>query len=187
MNNFLYEPWPWYVAGPLISLIMFALIIGGKTFGVSSNLRTICSACGAGKISGFFDFNWKAQTWNLVFIFGVLIGGYIANNFMTANDSIALASATVDKLNAIGINSENQSYVPREIFDLSNNDNLILSILLLSIGGFLVGFGTRYAGGCTSGHAITGLSQLQVGSLIAVIGFFIGGLIVTHFIYPFIF
>jgi hypothetical protein len=106
---------------------------------------------------------------------------------MTADDSIALASATVDKLNAIGISSENQSYVPREIFDLSNNDNLILSILLLSIGGFLVGFGTRYAGGCTSGHAITGLSQLQVGSLIAVIGFFIGGLIVTHFIYPFIF
>ena len=107
MNNFLYEPWPWYVAGPLISLIMFALIIGGKTFGVSSNLRTICSACGAGKISGFFDFNWKAQTWNLVFIFGVLIGGYIASNFLTADDSIALASATVDKLNAIGISSEN--------------------------------------------------------------------------------
>ena len=103
---------------------------------------------------------------------------------MTADDSIALASATVDKLNAIGISSENQSYVPREIFDLSNSDNLILSILLLSIGGFLVGFGTRYAGGCTSGHAITGLSQLQVGSLIAVIGFFIGGLVVTHFIYP---
>lgn len=187
MTDFLLNPWPWYVAGPLISLIMFALIIGGKTFGVSSNLRTICSACGAGKVSSFFDFNWKAQTWNLVFIFGVLIGGFIASNFMTADDSITLASATVDKLNAIGISTENQGYVPREIFDLNNNDHLGLSIFLLAIGGFLVGFGTRYAGGCTSGHAITGLSQLQVGSLIAVIGFFIGGLVVTHFIYPFIF
>jgi hypothetical protein len=187
MTDFLLNPWPWYVAGPLISLIMFALIIGGKTFGVSSNLSTICSACGAGKVSSFFDFNWKAQSWNLVLIFGVLIGGYIASNFMTADHSITLASATVDKLNSIGISTENQGYVPREIFDLNNNAHLGVLIFLLAIGGFLVGFGARYAGGCTSGHAITGLSQLQVGSLIAVIGFFIGGLVVTHFIYPYIF
>lgn len=185
--EFLLEPWPWYVAGPLISLVMFALIIGGKTFGVSGNLRTICSACGAGKISSFFDFNWKAQTWNLIFILGTLIGGYIAQNHLSNDNSIALASDTVAELKTIGISTENQGYVPSELFDLSNNENVLLAVLLLSIGGFLVGFGTRYAGGCTSGHAITGLSQLQVGSLIAVIGFFIGGLFITHFILPLIF
>lgn len=187
MSDLLLNPWPWYVAGPLISLVMFALIIGGKTFGVSSNLRTICSACGAGKISSFFDFNWKAQTWNLIFILGTLIGGYLAQNHLSNDNSIALASDTVAELKTIGISTENQGYVPSELFDLSNNENVLLAVLLLSIGGFLVGFGTRYAGGCTSGHAITGLSQLQVGSLIAVIGFFIGGLFITHFILPLIF
>lgn len=187
MMEFLLDPWPWYVAGPLISLVMFALIIGGKTFGVSSNLRTICSACGAGKISSFFDFNWKAQTWNLIFIFGTLIGGYLAQNHLSNDNDISLASDTVTELKSIGISTENQGYVPSELFDLSNNENVLLAVLLLSIGGFLVGFGTRYAGGCTSGHAITGLSQLQVGSLIAVIGFFIGGLFITHFILPLIF
>jgi uncharacterized membrane protein YedE/YeeE len=55
------------------------------------------------------------------------------------------------------------------------------------IGGFLVGFGTRYAGGCTSGHAISGLSNLQFASLIATIGFFAGGLIATHLLYPLLF
>jgi hypothetical protein len=187
MSDFLSNPWPWYVAGPLISLVMFALIIGGKTFGVSSNLKTICSACGAGKISSFFDFNWKAQTWNLIFIFGTLIGGYIAQNYISNESPITLAKHTVDELNSLGISTDNPVYVPNELFDLSDNENLVLALILLSIGGFLVGFGTRYAGGCTSGHAITGLSQLQVGSLIAVIGFFIGGLFITHIILPIIF
>ena len=116
-----------------------------------------------------------------------MIGGYLAQNHLSNNKDISLASDTVTELKSIGISTENQGYVPSELFDLSNNENVLLAILLLSIGGFLVGFGTRYAGGCTSGHAITGLSQLQVGSLIAVIGFFIGGLFITHFILPLIF
>ena len=187
MTDIITAPWPWYVAGPLIALVMFALIIGGKTFGISSNLRTICSACGAGKISSFFNFDWKAQTWNLLFLLGVLIGGFIAKNFMSDTDSVILAQNTVNQLTEIGINAENSGFLPKEIFDLNNNSQIIPMLILLSLGGFLVGFGTRYAGGCTSGHAITGLSQLQLGSLVAVIGFFIGGLIITHFVYPLIF
>jgi uncharacterized membrane protein YedE/YeeE len=163
------------------------LIIGGKTFGVSSNLRTICTACGADKINSFFDFNWKDQIWNLIFIFGALFGGYLAANYLTLDQSVEISVNTIDKLSSLGINSHSESYLPTEIFDLLNSNNTLFSILLLSIGGFLVGFGTRYAGGCTSGHAITGLSQLQIGSLIAVIGFFIGGLTIIHFVYPLIF
>ena len=98
MTDIITAPWPWYVAGPLIALVMFALIIGGKTFGISSNLRTICSACGAGKISSFFNFDWKAQTWNLIFLLGVLIGGFIAKNFMSDTDSVILAQNTVNQL-----------------------------------------------------------------------------------------
>ena len=59
--------------------------------------------------------------------------------------------------------------------------------MVLAVGGFLVGFGTRYAGGCTSGHAISGLSNLQLPSLVAVIGFFIGGLVMTHLIFPYLY
>jgi uncharacterized membrane protein YedE/YeeE len=53
---------------------------------------------------------------------------------------------------------------------------------LLLVGGVLIGFGTRYAGGCTSGH-VSGLSNLQIPSLKAVIGFF-GGLIMSYFYSP---
>lgn len=52
------------------------------------------------------------------------------------------------------------------------------------IGGFLVGFGTAYAGGCTSGHAIAGLADRQAASLLAVCGFFAGGLTCTYLVLP---
>jgi len=148
------NPWPWYVSGPLIALVMALLLYFGKTFGMSSNLRTMCSIAGAGKFSDFFKFKWKDQLWNLTVVFGAVIGGYIAVNYLSNDSGTELNPTTVT---------------------------------LLVLGGLLVGFGTRYAGGCTSGHAITGLSSLQKPSLIAVVGFFIGGLIMTNFILPLIF
>jgi uncharacterized membrane protein YedE/YeeE len=57
---------------------------------------------------------------------------------------------------------------------------------MIVVGGFLVGFGTRYAGGCTSGHAIMGLSNLQWPSLVATISFMVGGFIMANLILPFI-
>ena len=158
----------------------------GKTFGFSSNLRTICSIGGAGKVSSFFDFDWRAQTWNLLFLVGTVLGAYIASNLLMTDHSIALNPKTVAALGELNINANNNSYVPSELFDPSRlGSTKVISILL--IGGLLVGFGTRWAGGCTSGHAITGLSNLQVPSLIATIGFFIGGLAMTHFLLPQIF
>lgn len=184
--NLIFEPWPWYVAGPLIALVMFVLLFLGKQFGMSSNLRTACSVMGAGKVSDFFKFDWKAQRWNLMVVLGAIIGGYIASNFMS--DNIVLINPDVAQQLATdyNINSANQAYLPTEIFGLENFAEP-KNILILLIGGLLVGFGARYAGGCTSGHAISGLSNLQVPSLIAVVGFFIGGLIMIHLIYPLIF
>ena len=183
--EFISQPWPWYVAGPLIALTMFALLLVGKQFGMSSNLRTACAVGGAGKVSAFFDFDWKAQRWNLLVVVGAVVGGYLASHFLS-HDAVMVADDVKKTLEGYGINSAGSAYLPPEIFSLEASSSL-KNIAILLVGGTLVGFGARYAGGCTSGHAISGLSNLQLPSLIAVVGFFIGGLVMIHFIYPILF
>ncbi|MDA8970765.1 YeeE/YedE family protein [Flavobacteriaceae bacterium] len=188
--NWIYDPWPWYIAGPMVALIMFLLIMVDKTFGMSSNLRTLCTMCGAGKKTDFFKFDWKAQKWNLIVATGTVIGGYIGANFLTSELAVAIDAKTISKLNTLGIASAGNAYLPKELFVITNSTGAFLNVkqvILLGIGGLLVGFGARYAGGCTSGHAISGLSNLQLPSLMAVIGFFIGGLLMVHLIFPMIF
>ncbi len=185
MNEILMQPWPWFLSGPLIAIVMFLLLWAGGEFGVSSTLRSLCAIVGAGKIISLFDFDWKSQIWNLVFVIGAVIGGYIASAYLIDVANIQISAATINDLEALGI-SFNGSFVPENLFSW---ESLITfkGILVLVVGGFLVGFGSRWAGGCTSGHAISGLSNLQLPSLIAVIGFFIGGLIMTFLFFPLIF
>lgn len=185
MIEFLSQPWAWYISGPIIALVMFLLLWAGGEFGVSSTLRTMCSIGGAGKKIPFFDFNWRNQIWNLVFILGAILGGLIASTILSNPEPLVLADATVKDLSELGIVFDG-TIAPQSIFSWESFLT-IKGFLLLTIGGFLVGFGTRWAGGCTSGHAISGLSNLQLPSLIAVIGFFIGGLIMTHLLFPLIF
>ena len=173
--------WPWYIAGPLISIVLFLLLYWGKTFGVSGNYRTICSIMGGGKSAKFFDFDWKKERWNLAFIVGVALGAFLTSQFLP-NGQVELADQTVIELTELGVSVEGE-LAPPEIFGIEQLFSL-RSMVFLALGGFLVGFGSRYAGGCTSGHAITGLSDLQLPSLIAVIGFFLGGLLVTYFLLP---
>lgn len=184
--EFILQPWPWYISGPMIALIMFLLIMVDKRFGMSSNLRTMCSIVGAGKKTDFFNFDWKSQRWNLTVVLGALIGGFIASNFFTLNDAVLISERSIAGLTSLGFESAGKAYLPAELFSISALSN-IKSLAILIIGGFLVGFGARYAGGCTSGHAISGLSNLQLPSLIAVVGFFIGGLVMIHFLFPLIF
>ncbi|RQO74903.1 YeeE/YedE family protein [Pedobacter sp. KBW06] len=184
MIDFIRQPWPWYFSGFMIVLIMLMLIFWGKSFGFSSNLRTICSMAGAGKKVKFFDFNWKAQQWNLLFLLGSIIGGWISAQFLSNPNELQLSANTVAELKGLGIHF-NGALNPDELFSLGALSSPKTWLLLLA-GGILVGFGSRYAGGCTSGHAISGLSNLQLPSLIAVIGFFIGGLLMTWLILPFI-
>lgn len=183
--SFISQPWPWYVAGPLIAVTMFSLLFFGNTFGISANLRTICSIVGAGKNCEFFDFNWKSQMWNLVFAGGLVIGGAIAHLYLTPTSEVNISPETIQELSAYGIANPGRELVPSSVF----NWEALLTLkgfFMMVIGGFLVGFGTRYAGGCTSGHAISGLSDLQLPSLIAVIGFFIGGLFITYLVIPYL-
>ena len=184
--EFINQPWPWYLSGVAIVLIMLLLQLSGKKFGMSSNLRTICSICGAGNQAQFFRFDWKAQKWNLIVVLGAIIGGFIAAHFMTNSSAVLISSNTITNLKTLGFESAGSAYVPSELFGVNAFADP-KTLLILFIGGLFVGFGARYAGGCTSGHAISGLSNLQVPSLIAVIGFFIGGLIMTHLIFPIIF
>lgn len=185
------QPWHWSISGAMITLVMFLLLYFGGEFGVSANLRTLCAIGGAGKKIGFFNFNWRDQIWNLVFIFGAVIGGFIASQYLASDLPVQIALETKDYLSGQGITtpttlSEGTGFVPMEIF---GKEQLFTfrSIIFIVLGGLLIGFGTRWAGGCTSGHAISGLSNLQLPSLIAVVGFFIGGLLMTHLLLPFLF
>jgi uncharacterized protein len=184
--DFLRNPWPWYVAGPLIGLTVPALLlIGNKALGISSALRHVCAACLPAKIP-FLQYNWRAQAWNLFFVAGIALGGLFSFQVLGHPDSVDLAPETVrDLRQQLGL-TDFSGLMPRELFALDNLTNWKGWIFLV-LGGFLVGFGTRYAGGCTSGHAISGLANLQWVSLVAVIGFFVGGLLTTWVIYPLLF
>lgn len=182
--DFIREPWPWYVAGPLIGLIVpILLLLGGKPFGVSANLRHMCAATIPAGLP-FFKYNWRRDGgWNLMFAAGILIGGFIAARWLMPNAYVvAISEATRADLAALGLR-DLTGVVPRELFGL---DAVLTApaLVTLVLGGFLVGFGARWAGGCTSGHAISGLAALQWPSLVAVIGFFAGGLLMVHVILP---
>ena len=182
MLELLQKPWPWYICGPLIGLMVPGLILlGNKPFGLSSSLKHICAMCSPIKVD-FFDYDWKKEIWNLVLVSGILIGGFIAGYFL--NPTVEISANTLGDLKELGINTLT-GINPEELFNWSSLLTL-RGFTLIVIGGFLVGFGTRYADGCTSGHAIWGLSTMNWPSLIAVLGFFAGGLLMTHIILPFI-
>lgn len=190
MLELLQQPWHWAFSGFMIALTMFILLFWGKSFGMSATMRAMCAAGGAGKKISFFDFDWKAQRWNLLFALGAVIGGYIASTFLASPEPVHISSATIAHLQGWGIDypntiTEGTGYLPLDLFNFETLFSL-KGLLLFVGGGFCVGFGARYAGGCTSGHAISGLSNLQIPSLIAVIGFFIGGLLMTHLLLPLI-
>ncbi|MCK5370045.1 MAG: YeeE/YedE family protein [Cyclobacteriaceae bacterium] len=184
MLEIIKEPWPWYVAGPLIGLMIpLLLFVGNRAFGISSSLRHICAICVPLDIK-YFKYDWKSERWSLFFSVGILLGGILASQLMMDDGKVNISPETVEDLKAIGV-QDFSAYLPADIFSW---DALLSTkgLFFMAFGGLLVGFGTRYANGCTSGHSIYGLSNLQIGSLVATISFFVGGLLMTHLILPFI-
>ena len=173
-------PWPWYISGPIIGLMVPLLVlVGSRSFGISQNLEHICAITQPRFIEvNFFKYDWKASVWSLVFAVGVILGGFLAGYILPNPEPIQLSTATIDMLHSLGMTNL-ATYNPMEIFSLTNTN-----LILLFIGGAFIGFGTRYGSGCTSGHAITGLSTLQPQSLYAVIGIFAGGLFAAHILVP---
>lgn len=184
LMNWLSQPWPWYVAGPLIGLTVPALlVIGNKSFGISSSLRHICAACIPAGIP-FFNYDWKKELWNLFFVGGILIGGVLAVLFLKNPDDMVVAEGLRAELANYGI-TDYSGLMPKELFSLETLFSF-KGLVMVVLGGFLVGFGTRYAGGCTSGHAIMGLSTLQWPSLVATCCFMAGGFLVANLVLPLI-
>lgn len=184
MLAFLKQPWPWYIAGPLIGLTVPALLIlGNKSFGISSSLRHICASCIPANIP-FFKYNWRKEVWNLFFVFGIFLGGLITAQLLADPNPVEVNPTLAEELAGYGI-TDYGNLVPGDIMNWQSLFTL-KGFLLMVMGGFLVGFGTRYAGGCTSGHAIMGLSNLQWPSLVATMSFMIGGFIMANMILPLI-
>ena len=182
ISDLLSRPWPWYLAGPLIGLMVpLLLILGNKMFGMSSTLRQICAACFPGRIA-FFHYDWKKEKWNLVLAAGIVLGGVLGGIVFRNPEPVRISAATVADLEAVGIATQVGLH-PAELFSFSPLLTL-KGFIFVVVGGFLVGFGTRYAGGCTSGHSIMGMSNLQWPSMIATGCFFAGGLLMTWVFLP---
>ncbi|MDX2048998.1 MAG: YeeE/YedE thiosulfate transporter family protein [Chitinophagaceae bacterium] len=184
MIEVLKQPWPWWVSGPLIGLMVpVLLLLGNKVFGLSSSLRHICAACFPANIS-FFKYDWKKESWNLFFAAGILVGSFLAWNWLSDYRQLNINPKLLNDLNNYGV-SDHSNLIPTEII----NWNSLLTfkgIIMVVMGGFLIGFGTRYGEGCTSGHAISGLSNLQWPSLVATMCFMGAGFLTANFILPII-
>ena len=184
MLEILKQPWPWYAAGIIIGLIVPALLIlGNKHFGISANLRHACAACFPANIT-FFKYDWKKEIWNFFFAGGIIAGAIIAAQLLANQNPVEVNPRLASELAAYGITDSN-NLLPEELFSWKSLLSLRGLVMLIG-GGFLVGFGARYAGGCTSGHAIMGLSNLQWSSLVATIMFMAGGFLMANVILPFI-
>jgi len=178
------RPWPWYIAGPLIGLMVpLLLLLGNRSFGISATLRHVCAALIPGNIH-FFNYSWKKEIWNLIFVTGIILGAIIAVTVLDDGQTSQIHPKLAAELAGYGI-TDYQHYIP---VDIMNWKSLFqpANLILLVVGGFLVGFGTRYAGGCTSGHSIMGLATLQLPSLIATCCFLIGGFIAANLLLPMI-
>src|SRR5688572_1978522 len=182
MMELLRQPWPWYVAGIIVGLTVPALLIlGNKHFGISANLRHACAACLPANIK-FFKYDWRKEIWNFFFVGGIMLGAFLSVQFLTSSEPVQVNPALLNELQTYGI-SDHSTLLPKELFSLESLLT-VRGFIMLVLGGFLVGFGARYAGGCTSGHSIMGISDLQWPSMIATGCFFAGGLLMTWVFIP---
>ena len=180
--EFLTQPWSWWTAGIIIGLtVPILLILGNKHFGLSANLRHVCAACLPANVK-FFQYDWKKESWNLFFAGGIIAGAAIAMLFLNNPAPVQIHPNLARDLANAGV-GQVDGLVPAGLFNWSSLFSL-RGLILMVVGGFLVGFGARYAGGCTSGHSIMGLSDLQTPSLVATISFMIGGFIMANLILP---
>lgn len=182
--EFLYKPWPWYVAGPCIGLTVPLLLwIGNKRLGISSTFRQICAACVPASIP-LFTYDWKKDSWNLLFALGLVAGGFLGGVVLRNPEPVQISAQTVAYLETKNVPHE-PGLLPPALFNFGQLTT-VKGWLLLVAGGIMVGFGTRYARGCTSGHGILGLSALQWPSLLATVCFFAGGIIFSALVLPWI-
>lgn len=183
--NYISQPWPWYVAGPLIGLVIILLQwIDNKPLAASASYRHVCSAAFPNGIPFLINYNWKSESWNLFFVAGITIGGFVAGNILSPPANIAISHETTAQLQSTGIH-ETAGFAPAQLFSFDALQT-IPGIIVVVLGGFLIGFGSRYAGGCVSGHCMTGISDLQWTSVLATGSIFAGGIFTSYYLLPLI-
>src|SRR5205823_7650351 len=101
MRHWLSQPWPWYVAGPLIGLCVPALLlIGNKPLGSTTSLRAMCAGLFPSRVE-FFNYDWKRSgSWNIALVGGIAVGAFIAATLLP-HDTSALLPATLFSWNAL--------------------------------------------------------------------------------------
>ena len=160
---------PWYVAGPLIGLIVpLLLLLREKQFGISSSYRYVLS--GPFKRVSYFNYDAKKDSWQLHFCIGLIVSGLVVTYFIPSwkPEGRALEGGSTWQEIAVSV------------YEWKN-------CIQFFIGGLLVGFGARYANGCTAGHCIMGVSQWATSSLVATVSFFVGGWLASNFLIELIF
>lgn len=183
LSQLLIQPWPWYVAGPLIGAMVPIMIwIGSRSFGISQNLEHLCAITQPTRIGvDFFRYDWRRSAWSLMFAAGVVLGGFLAGILFSNPQPVVLSPDALAMFSTWGVAPAGNALLPAAVFSMT-----LRNVVLLIGCGILVGFGTRYASGCTSGHAITGLATMQPQSLFAVLGIFGGGLLASYLIAPYL-
>lgn len=168
MREFIFAgSWSPYLVGTLIGVLSwFSFIISKKALGTSTTF-----ARGSAKLGAIFFgpevYDWKYYQkykpeleWQSMLVIGIVIGSF---------------------LSAVLSGEFNLTFIPLTEFESILNQNILGRIISAFAGGIMLGFGARLAGGCTSGHGISGTFQLSIASWISLIGFFVGGA-VTAFI-----
>ncbi len=182
--NFISQPLPWYVAGPLIGLVIVLLQwIDNKPLAASASYRHVCAATFPSGIP-FLNYDWKSEIWNLVFVIGIFIGGFLSATFLSHPANIAISTETIQQLHSAGL-TDTGGFAPAQLFSFTALQS-VAGIIVMVFGGFLIGFGSRYAGGCVSGHSMTGISDLQWTSVLATACIFAGGIFTAYILLPFI-
>lgn len=156
-----HEPLHWAVAGVAIALITLALLfLTNRRLGISTGFEDVCAL--ALPRPYFQRASLRAEgRWRLAFLAGLVIGGFLS----------AATSGGWAPTWSLGIFDEALGLGPAG------------KLLWMFAGGWCIGFGTRLAGGCTSGHGIFGMSNLEVPSLLATLSFMVGGIVTTHLVF----
>lgn len=153
------QTWSWWAAGLGLGLTAVGLAwFTGKRLGVTGGFEDACSI-----VTKDSAFNASPSNWKLLFILGLPLGACLAN---------------------LGHWSWTWLYGQ---LDGITFGSFIYKVLWLLISGFMIGFGARWAGGCTSGNTIMGVSLGSKMSILATVAFLAAGILVTNILYKAVF
>jgi uncharacterized protein len=163
LNNL--PPLHWAIAGAGIAAVTLGLLfLTNRRLGISAGFEDVCSLV---LQQPYFVRSGlrSARKWRLPFVGGLILGGFLS----------AIGGGGWQPTWALGMFDQVIGFGPAG------------KIAWMFVAGLFIGFGTRLGGGCTSGHGIFGLSNLELPSLVTTISFMAGGILTTQLLYRVVF